>query len=369
MKHTLPPIIYLALITVVILNSCGQKTQEILPIQQDITATVFASGILEPDSKNTLVAQTDGIVAKLFFEEGEAVNVGKLMAQIDNSQNAINAQGLTQQQHIAQQNVQNNAPLLQQTQQNIVLAKAKLASEQAMYQRYKSLFEQNVGTKVQLENAELALTAAKVNLQGLTDYYQNLKLQAQNQLIVANTQQQISSLNANYNNVTTYVKGIVLKQLKQIGDYVKKGETIAIISNTGHIYAKLLVDENNIAKIVIGQKTIVQLNTDTTHNYAAKIYEIMPSFDEVSQSYICKASFDTPLQFTIVGTQLQANIIINTKKNALLIPRNYLGYNNTVTLKKNKEIRHVKTGIVSSNWVEVLEGISKDDIIVTELVK
>ena len=70
--------------------------------------------------------------------------------------------------------------------------------------------------------------------------------------------------------------------------------------------------------------------------------------------------FKEPLDFQIVGTQLQSNIIVDKVENALLIPREYLDFNGYVQLKDSGEKVPVVTKTVSSEWVHVLEGIDEE---------
>jgi multidrug efflux pump subunit AcrA (membrane-fusion protein) len=107
----------------------------------------------------------------------------------------------------------------------------------------------------------------------------------------------------------------------------------------------------------------VQLNTNKNEVYNAKISEILAAFDEQTQSFICKVIFDKPLNTSLYGTQLEANILVGEKKNALLIPRNFLGFGNKVMVKGKDEAVIVKTGIVSTEYVEILDGITKEDVL------
>jgi hypothetical protein len=75
--------------------------------------------------------------------------------------------------------------------------------------------------------------------------------------------------------------------------------------------------------------------------------------------------FSDPLDFKISGTQLQANIIIAQKKQALVIPRNFLQYGNKVTVKGKGEIV-VKTGFISNEWVEIADGLDANTEITTD---
>ena len=93
------------------------------------------------------------------------------------------------------------------------------------------------------------------------------------------------------------------------------------------------------------------------------ITEIYPMFDETSQSFICDARFVAPSEFDIIGTQLEANIVIGEKKNVLLIPRSYLSFANAVQVKGEEQPRSIEVGIKSTEWVEVLSGITAEDIL------
>ena len=60
---------------------------------------------------------------------------------------------------------------------------------------------------------------------------------------------------------------------------------------------------------------------------------------------------------------MEANILVGEKKNALLIPKSYVGFGNKINVKGKDEYVIVKTGIVSVEYVEILSGIDKDDVI------
>ena len=161
--------------------------------------------------------------------------------------------------------------------------------------------------------------------------------------------------------------GKVYKKRKQLGNYVKKGDVIAVIGNPNKIYANLSIDESNMSKIKLGQSSVIQLNTNNQKTYKAQLAEILPAFDEATQSFYVKAFFSENLDFNIVGTQLQANIILGEKKNVLVIPRSYLGFGNKVMLK-DKKIIAVKTGIISTDWVEITSGLKENESILKELL-
>lgn len=145
-----------------------------------------------------------------------------------------------------------------------------------------------------------------------------------------------------------------------------RGEAIASIGEPTNIYAKVNIDESNIGKIKVGQEALIQLNTNKEKTYKATVAEIYPSFDETTQSFICKITFNEPLDFTIVNTQLQSNITVAVTKNALLIPRNFVDFGGNVQIKDQKEKVKITTKFASSDWVQVLSGITDNTTLITE---
>ena len=346
----------------VLLFSCrGEK--ETKPIVQDIKELVFASGTLEWKNSYNLTAQTDGVLKNVDFEIGDVVEKGKLLAKIENNTNLVNTQTAKEQLSINLENLSSNSPALQQVAQNIEFAKSKYAQDKLQAERYQRLYNSQSVAKAEYENFKLAAENSLSNLNVLKKNYAQLQQQAKQSYIATKGQLKSNEVAQQYNSIIVPQNGTVIEKLKSNGDFVKKGDIIATIADAKLVQAVLNVDETSIAKIKIGQPAYVKLNTEDSKIYNAKISEILTSFDQKSQSFICKAVFEEPLNKAFFGTQLEANIFIKEKKNALLIPRNLMDFDNSVNVKGKEHDVIVKTGIVSSEYVEVLSGITKDDVI------
>jgi multidrug efflux pump subunit AcrA (membrane-fusion protein) len=352
----------LAIIIGLTLFSCG-KSEEVQPINQDIKELVFASGQLEWDDSYNLTAQTDGILQNANFEIGNMVAKGKTIATLDNEINKINAETSQEQLVISNENVTSNAPALLQLEQNIQFAESKYLQDKKQAERYERLNQQNIGSKVEYENAQLAAKNSLSNLNSLKKQYRVILQQAKQQQITTKGQLKSNQVVKNYNSIIVTESGTVIKKLKNNGDYVKKGEVIATIANQTKVEAVLNVDENSIEKVKLGQTVFIKLNTNKNSVLNGKITEILSAFDQQTQSFICKVTFDKPIENSLFGTQLEANILVGEKKNALLIPRNYVGFGNKVNVKGKDESIIIKPGIISTDYVEVIEGVTKDDVL------
>ena len=361
--------IIFGLCAVLFFTACGKKVEETKPIRKDVTETVFASGVLEAKNTYTLKAQIDGYLSAVNFEEGDIVSEGKIVAIVDNKESSFNNESAKELYDIAQSNTQSTAPALLQAQNNINLNKQKMEQDFVQFQRYKKLWENNTVAKIDFENSELQYKTAKTNYESALEYYKQLQQQATQQVISNKVTKDINNIVLNKNQIKALKSGKVFKKYKQVGDYVTRGEAIALIGEPTNIYAKVNIDEGNIGKVKVGQEALVQLNTNKDKTYKGKVAEIYPSFDESTQSFICKISFNEPLDFTIVNTQLQSNIIVGINKNALLIPRNYVDFGGNVQVKDQKEKVKITTQFASSDWVQVLSGIDENTVLVTENIK
>lgn len=350
------------------ITACGKKTTQTKPEYKDITQTVFASGTLEPDDKYNLVAQSEGYLSELLFEEGDQVKAGQVLAKIDNPTSRINTSGAEELLQIAEENASVSGPALIQAKQNVQLARKKVAQDSTQFERYNRLLATNSISKVEWENAKMALDNSRSNLENAIEAVRSIQSQTSQGKVSQRIQRDLAQSNQAFTQLTAVKAGRVYKKLKQPGDYVRKGDVVAVIGNAGLLFAKLSVDESNIRKVQLGQKVVIQLNVDKSKTYEATISELYPSFDEATQSFFCRADFANNPDFGVSGTQLQANILIGKRTHVLVIPRTYLIYGNKVNVDGKGEVA-VETGFVSGEWVEIIKGISASETIVTDQVK
>lgn len=353
----------ISVLLLIFLFSCNKK-EEIKPFHQDIKELVFASGLLEWEDAYHVTAQTDGVLKNVNFEVGNTVAVSQVLATIDNPTNYINSQVAQEQLAISNENITVNAPGLQLLQQNILFAESKYQQDQKNAARYERLHQSNIGSQVEYENAQLNAKNALANLNALRKQYAQVLQQAKQQQIANKAQYKNSQIIQNYNSIVATEGGTVIEKLKNNGDYVRKGDMIATIANQQKVVAVLNVDENSISKVALGQTVFVKLNTNKSETYNGKISEILSAFDLQTQSFICKVTFEKPFKNSLFGTQLEANILIGEKKNALLIPRLYMGFGNKVNVKGKDEPVVIQPGIIATDYVEVLGGIDQNSVLI-----
>lgn len=355
----------LVALTVLILSSCGQPTEETTPIRKDITETVFASGSLKAKGSYFLTAQTTGYVTSLHLDLGELIEAGDTLLVIDNAENISNAKGADELLAIARNNASQDSPQFRQAQLNIDISEAQMEQDRKQKERYERLYENNSVSKLDYEKALLNYTSSVTNYETNVEQLQKLKSDANQQVISSLTSQEIYQSLKSKNYMKAFISGKVYQLLVEEGDYVRQGDVIAEIGSPDQFIAEVNIDESTIAEIAEGQAAVIQLNTLREKTFDGRVSTIEPSFDASSQSFICEIAFNENVDFKIVNTQLQANIVVSQEESALLIPRNFIDFGSFVQEKGKQEKTKVVTGFVSNEWVQVISGIQEDVTLVT----
>lgn len=343
--------------------ACGGNKQEVQPIRKNITETVFAAGSIEAVDKYNLSAQTEGYLLDLLVQDGDSVSTGQLLARIDNTSTEAQAASTQQQLALAEQNASVNGPALRELESNIAFAEKKVSQDKLVFERYSRLIVSDAASQLEFENSKLNYENSLSNLNALRERYKNVKQQAEMSRLSIQASAKTQTNAAMFNEIKALENGKVAKIYKKKGDFIRKGDAIAQMANMNSLVAKLNLDENSIEKIKVGQTVHIRLNTSKNEILEGTVLRIYPLFDESSQSYLVDVKFNSPLNFTVLGTRLEANIDISTKENVLLIPRSYLSFSETVMVKGEKEPRKVKVGIRSTEYVEILEGLSESDVL------
>lgn len=350
-------------LTALVLVACGGNKQEIQAVRKNITETIFASGSIEAIDKYNLSAQTEGYLLDLFVQDGDSVSTGQLLARIDNSSTEAQAASTQQQLALAEQNVSANGPALKELESNIAFAEKKVAQDKLVFERYSRLIESDAASTIQLETSKLNYENSVSNLNALKERYKSVKQQAEMSKLALQASAKTQQNAAKFNELKALENGKVAKLLKKKGDFIRKGDAIAQMANMNTLVAKLNLDENSIENVKVGQAVHIRLNTSKDQMIEGTVLRIYPLFDEASQSYLVDVQFNSPLNFNVLGTRLEANIDISTKEDVLLIPRSFLSFSETVLVKGETEPRKVKVGIRSTEYVEILQGLSESDVL------
>ncbi|MBK9254421.1 MAG: efflux RND transporter periplasmic adaptor subunit [Saprospiraceae bacterium] len=342
--------------------ACKEKVLTIKPEIRNISESVYASGIIKSGGQHQVMSLVTGRIEKIFTETGASVKKGDPLFKIYNEVAGINTNisKLSAEQAAYKANTDKITDIVLQ----IGLTKKKLANDSIMMVRQRNLWAQNIGTKTELEQRELAYESSLSNLKSMNIQLSELRRQlkyadAQSKMNLAAT----NEFQKEYT-IRSESDGTVFSVLKEKGEMIGPQTVLAVIGDTKVFEVELMVDEYDIVRIKPGQQVIFSLDSYKGKVFQGKVKSIDPIMEERTRTFKVNAVFDVLPEVIYPNLSAEANIIILSKENVMTIPRNCLLPDSTVMLKDGS-LRKLEIGLQDYKIVEVLSGID----LTTEIIK
>src|SRR5688572_1466143 len=346
--------------------SCNSKNETLKPEIKPLTEAVYASGHVVSDQEYQVFAQTDGILKEKQVEEGKPVDKDQVLFVLESPQQAARLQLAHEAYDIAARNNQDQGPALREARSALDAAGSKRSFDETNYKRYQDLFQNRATSKSEFEKFKLAYENSQSEFQAARSRFDKLKNQLALDLQTAETNLKVAKDETSRSEVKSQIEGVLLKALKEPGEYVKKGEVMGIVGQLNSFYLKLNVDELDVQRVKTGQEALIKIDAYPGKIFKARISKIYPIVDPRDQSLRVDARLSDTLPGYYSGLALEANIIIRQKDQALVIPRTVVLPGDSVEVKTNGKAQKIKIrkGLETLSEVEVLAGLDKDSEIV-----
>ena len=165
--------------------------------------------------------------------------------------------------------------------------------------------------------------------------------------------------------------GIVLERNVTEGMRAQPGETLFRIADHRMVWAIIDVAERDLGAMAAGQRTIVRARSFPGREFAGKINVIYPQMTKETRTARVRVELPNPDLLLIHDMYVDAEIETGSAESVLAIPENAVldsGSRQAVLVDKGEgrfEPREVKLGHRGEGFVEVREGLTEDDPVVT----
>jgi RND family efflux transporter MFP subunit len=301
---------------------------------QDFTHYIELQGKVESESVSFVTPRAGGGQVKaLFVKRGDNVRKGQLILQLDNSLIKQSAAAAAQ---------------------NIETIKSQAALAKMVYEKQKNLWEQNIGSEMQLLTAKTNAEASASQLKAATEQLGMVRDQLA------------------YTSVYSDVDGVAEEVNVKVGDLFMGPGQIKIV-NTARLILTTMVPENYAGKVKVGTETSLNF-PDIQKIVAAKISVVGNVIDPLSRSFYIEAKL--PIDKNFRPNQLvQVKIKDYEKKNAISAPINLLQNDEkgkfiyVAVMENGKLLARKKAVIVGEyygNNIEIISGLVAGDNVITE---
>ncbi|WP_297336345.1 efflux RND transporter periplasmic adaptor subunit [Algoriphagus sp.] len=361
--------------------------------KNSIIEKVSASGEIQPEIEVTLSPDVAGEIIELNIQEGDSVEMGKLLVKIrpDNFISALDR---------SRANLNQQQANLAQSKASLQRAEAQFTRSELEYKRQKTLYEQKAISDADFEQAEANYITAQKDLEAAK---QNVIAA---EFVVKSSQATVNEAaeNLRLTNVYSPVSGIVSNLLVEKGERVvgtqqMAGTEMLTIADLTKMEVRVDVNENDIVRLALGDTTLIEVDAYSTSGKTFK--GVVTSIANTANT---KASADAVTEFKVKirilnssyqdlvdagnkypfrpGMTASVEIITNQKDNVLSVPLA------AVTTRENKldtladgttrpqelvflvengeaKMTQIKTGISDFQFIEVLEGLTEDQEVVS----
>jgi HlyD family secretion protein len=278
---------------------------------RDLVASVTASGQVRPQTKVDVSSDVAGKITKLSVKEGQMVQKGDFLLQIDQDQAA--AAVLRSEAAVASAQAQN------------AQAKANFIQSQRSYERSKAMKATNAQL-VSDADMETLKTSVEVNT-ALVEASGHQVEQAQAALKDAKSALSKTTL---YAPMTGRVTRLVVEQGETAvpGTFNKDAATLLTISDMSVLETKVKVDETDVARINIGDSAVVQIDAFPDTTFVGRVSKISNSSVRGAAVASADQAVDYEVTIQLVNAPSEtrpdfsatAKVITDTRKQKLSIP-------------------------------------------------
>ncbi|AOE49850.1 efflux RND transporter periplasmic adaptor subunit [Kangiella sediminilitoris] len=174
-------------------------------------------------------------------------------------------------------------------------------------------------------------------------------------------------------NVTFYAKsdGLIDNLNVREGFYIKPGTRLMTIGNLDTVWVDVELFERQLPFVELGQKAVMTLDYLPNEEWVGKVDYIYPMVNPTNRAAKVRLEFENVDHF--LKPNMFTEVVINsqTKEPVLQIPQQALirteSSNRVVVALEDGKFKsvNVKTGLVTNNRVEIVEGLKEGDKVVT----
>jgi HlyD family secretion protein len=376
----------------------GDKTEVKLEKARkvDITEMVSASGMIQPVVEVKISPEVPGEIIELLIEEGDSVVKGQLLLELK-PDNLISA-------------LERAKASLNQQRANLADAKARLARAKAQnirsgleYKRQKKLYSSKAISIADMETAEANY---QIGIQDLTSAEQSVKA---SQFVVQSAQATVKEAEQNlkFTIIRAPMSGTVSKLVVEKGERVvgtsqMAGTEMLRIADLNKMEVRVDVNENDIVRVSLGDTVVIDVDA---YSYLDKTFK--GKVTAIANTANNKVSSDAVTEFEVKirilndsfkdlmeekggtspfrpGMTASVDIITNKKFDILAVPLGAVttrAKSDSLSEKKSKndelreivfvnedgiaKIKDVETGISNFEFIEILDGLTLDEEVVT----
>jgi membrane fusion protein (multidrug efflux system) len=293
---------------------------------------IEATGELQALEEANIAAEVPGRITSIAVAEGTRVEAGTVVLEIDRERRELE---------------------LASAEAQLSEARANRAEQKRELDRMRTLHERNVTSRSRLDQAGTALALAQSRVDA-----------AQAAVGVARRALRDSS-------VAVPFAGFVSRRLVSRGEFVNAGQALFELVALDPVEVELHLPEVDSGRVRLGQPVVVRVAPYPDEVFEATLTFVSPTIDSRTRTLRVKAELENPDGRLRPGLFARADLGVARREMVPMIREEAIlqradGSVAFRLLEEDRvERRRIRTGVHRDGWVEVIEGLGPEDLVVT----
>jgi membrane fusion protein, multidrug efflux system len=344
LKNQLFKILVVLLIAVMFslsLVSCNRETkaqpEKLINVQvwtaevRKVQPYLETTGTLKADEEVTVSSEVDGIIRKIYVEQGTVVAKGSPLMEVNETDYVLDWK-------------RSDAAFKQ--------AQASLTNAQAEFKRKDALFQEELITKQQFDDISTRVVLAEADLDK------------------AKAALETSRERLSRTKIYSPLKGAVKEKRVSVGDYVRNGTPLFQLIKTDPIKLDFTISEKDIAGLKIGQEVAFTVDSLKDKQFKGKINLLYPNVEERTRTLLAEAITPNADQVLKPGSFARVFIYTEVPREVVVAPITALVYDGGIiriyVADANNVAREriVKIGGKYGEYAEIMSGLKDKERVV-----
>jgi len=290
----------------------------VAPIKIGEAASYYATtSVLEAEHHAVVVARTTGVARELFHEEGDFVEAGDPLLQLEDDDQQL----------------------------QLKQARITLSQLEQEYKRQLRLSDSGFLSSQEFEAAENALEQAKAELEA-------------------------AQLMLSYTTVRAPFSGRVVRRHVDLGAHVQPGAQLYELMDVDPLLTRIHIPANRLGRVAVGQRVELALDSKRL-KLTGTISLISPIVDPETGTVKVTAEISDYPSGVRAGDFAQARVVTDRRENAMLAQSEAVieeqGQRVVYTVADGRAARRVvETGFIADGMTEIISGVEPEDLIVVK---
>lgn len=287
--------------------------------RQAVTESLSLVGTLTADEMIEIKSEVDGVVRKINFDEGEPVEQGRLLIQIDDSKLAA----------------------------SVAEGEANFKLSETNFERMRQLQKDRLVSRQEFDQTSAIFD---VNRAGLELKRQMLK----------------------DTRIVAPFAGTTGARMVSPGQVIAKNTTLTWLVQMDPVKVEVNVPERFLGQLKLGQEIEISVASLPGRKFQGKVYFIAPQIDTNTRTALVKARLANPKQELRPGMFANLELALQIRDSAVVIPEVALMLSGerasiyVVDKEMTAHLRPIKTGVRLAGDVEIVSGLLAGEKVVVE---